>query len=94
MKAEGRLVLLSASVAGVELLIHDAMKQVEEELERDRRLSEHRKSTEDFSVSQTRFPATCERHTARLAAATLGPDHVCSSGADRGLNSLPRPLPL
>lgn len=49
VKAEGRLALLSASVAGVELLIHDAMNQAEEELERERHLSEHRKSTEDFS---------------------------------------------
>lgn len=72
VKAEGRLVLLSASVAGVELLIHDAMKQVEEELERETPLSEHRKSTEDFSVTQRRFSATCERHTACLAAAALG----------------------
>lgn len=54
VKAEGRLALLSANVAGAELLIQHAMSQAEEELERERRLSERRKSTEDFSVTQTR----------------------------------------
>lgn len=50
MKAEARLALLSDNVAGVELLLHNAMNQAEEELERERQLSEQRKSTEDFSV--------------------------------------------
>lgn len=50
VKAEARLALLSESVAGIELCLHNAMNQAEEELERERRLSEQRKSTEDFSV--------------------------------------------
>lgn len=50
VKAEARLALLSDSVTGVELWLHNAMNQAEEELERERHLSEQRKSTEDFSV--------------------------------------------
>ncbi|XP_069387188.1 F-BAR and double SH3 domains protein 1-like [Paralichthys olivaceus] len=52
VKAEARLALLSDSVAGIELWLHDAMTQAEEELERERRLSEQRKSTEDFSEDE------------------------------------------
>lgn len=83
VKAEGRLALLSANVAGVELLIHDAMNQAEEELERERHLSERRKSTEDFSVTKTWLELELPR------CSGLGPDDVCSSGGDRWLNSLP-----
>lgn len=75
VKAEGRLALLSASVAGVELLIHDAMNQAEEELERERHLSEHRKSTEDFSVTQTwscLAAAASVRTTSVLMVVTVG----------------------
>lgn len=50
-KAEARLTLLSNSVKGVELWLQNAMKQAEEELQRERHLSEQRKSTEEFSVS-------------------------------------------
>lgn len=50
MKAKARLALLSDSVTGIDLWLHTAMTQAEEELERERRLSEQRKSTEDFSV--------------------------------------------
>lgn len=50
VKAEARLALLAHSVTGIELWLHNAMNQAEEELERERRLSEQRKSTEDFSV--------------------------------------------
>lgn len=67
VKAEGRLALLSASVAEVEIFLHDAMKQAEEELERERPLSEHRKSTEDFSVTTTWLSAKCEQHTRGLS---------------------------
>lgn len=49
-KAEARLALLSSRVTGTELWLHEAMSQAEEELERDRRLSEQRRSTDDFSV--------------------------------------------
>lgn len=49
-KAEARLALLSESTPGTEQWLHAAMNQVEEELERERHLSEQRKSTEDFSV--------------------------------------------
>ncbi|XP_042275010.1 F-BAR and double SH3 domains protein 1-like isoform X1 [Thunnus maccoyii] len=52
VKAEARLTLLSESVAGIELWLHNAMNQAEEELERERRLSEQRKSTEDFSEEE------------------------------------------
>lgn len=72
VKAEGRLALLSANVAGAELLIQHAMSQAEEELERERQLSERRKSTQDFSVTQTRLKLERSR--------CLGPD----DGADRG----------
>ncbi|CAI5677327.1 unnamed protein product [Oreochromis niloticus] len=48
-KAEARLALLSESTPGTEQWLHAAMNQVEEELERERHLSEQRKSTEDFS---------------------------------------------
>ncbi|KAM6952067.1 F-BAR and double SH3 domains protein 1-like [Lycodopsis pacificus] len=49
VKAEARLALLSDSVTGIEMWLHNAMNQAEEELERERRLSEQRKSTEDVS---------------------------------------------
>ncbi|AWP12598.1 putative FCH and double SH3 domains protein 1-like [Scophthalmus maximus] len=49
VKAEARLALLSDSITGIELWLHNAMNQAEEELERERRLSEQRKSTEEFS---------------------------------------------
>lgn len=52
VKAEARLALLSESVSGTERWFHAAMKQAEEELERERRLSEQRRSTEDFTVSK------------------------------------------
>nr|XP_043897114.1 F-BAR and double SH3 domains protein 1-like isoform X2 [Solea senegalensis] len=52
MKADARLTLLSDKVSGIEEWRHDAMKQAEEELERERRLSEQRKSTEDFSEDE------------------------------------------
>ncbi|KAM3842561.1 F-BAR and double SH3 domains protein 1-like [Diretmus argenteus] len=49
VKAEARLALLSENVLGIERWLCSAMNQAEEELERERRLSEQRKSTEDFS---------------------------------------------
>ncbi|XP_026212804.1 F-BAR and double SH3 domains protein 1-like isoform X2 [Anabas testudineus] len=52
VKAEARLALLSDAVTGVDLWLHTAMTQAEEELERERRLSEQRKSTEDFSEEE------------------------------------------
>ncbi|XP_034739151.1 F-BAR and double SH3 domains protein 1-like isoform X2 [Etheostoma cragini] len=52
VKAEARLALLSESVTGIELWLHNAMDQAEEELERERRLSEQRKSTEDYSEDE------------------------------------------
>ncbi|XP_034400251.1 F-BAR and double SH3 domains protein 1-like [Cyclopterus lumpus] len=52
VKAEARLALLSKSVTGIELWLHNAMNQAEEELERERHLSEQRKSTEDFSEDE------------------------------------------
>lgn len=52
VKAEARLALLSESVGGTERWFHDAMMQAEEELERERRLSEQRRSTDDFPVSK------------------------------------------
>ncbi|XP_030000552.1 F-BAR and double SH3 domains protein 1-like isoform X2 [Sphaeramia orbicularis] len=52
VKAEARLALLSESVTGIELWLDSAMNQAEEELERERRLSEQRKSTEDFSEDE------------------------------------------
>ncbi|XP_044060907.1 F-BAR and double SH3 domains protein 1-like isoform X2 [Siniperca chuatsi] len=52
VKAEARLALLSDSVTGIELVLHNAMNQAEEELERERCLSEQRKSTEDFSEDE------------------------------------------
>ncbi|XP_013770374.1 F-BAR and double SH3 domains protein 1-like isoform X1 [Pundamilia nyererei] len=51
-KAEARLALLSESTPGTEQWLHAAMNQVEEELERERHLSEQRKSTEDFSEDE------------------------------------------
>nr|XP_046262085.1 F-BAR and double SH3 domains protein 1-like isoform X3 [Scatophagus argus] len=52
LKAEARLALLSQSVKGADLWLHSAMNQAEEELERERHLSEQRKSTEDFSEDE------------------------------------------
>ncbi|XP_078810530.1 F-BAR and double SH3 domains protein 1 isoform X2 [Oryzias latipes] len=52
VKAEARLALLSESVSGTERWFHAAMKQAEEELERERRLSEQRRSTEDFTEEE------------------------------------------
>ncbi|XP_040904642.1 F-BAR and double SH3 domains protein 1-like isoform X2 [Toxotes jaculatrix] len=52
VKAEARLALLSGAAAETELWLHNAMNQAEEELERERRLSEQRKSTEDFSEDE------------------------------------------
>lgn len=52
VKAEARLALLSDSVTGTEEWLGNAMAQADEELERERRLSEQRKSTEDFSVGK------------------------------------------
>ncbi|XP_018519974.1 F-BAR and double SH3 domains protein 2 isoform X2 [Lates calcarifer] len=52
VKAEARLALLSHTVTGTELWLHNAMNQAEEELESERRLSEQRKSTEDFSEDE------------------------------------------
>ncbi|XP_030595989.1 F-BAR and double SH3 domains protein 1-like [Archocentrus centrarchus] len=51
-KAEARLALLSESTPGAEQWLHNTMNQVEEELERERHLSEQRKSTEDFSEDE------------------------------------------
>ncbi|XP_056144312.1 F-BAR and double SH3 domains protein 1-like [Lampris incognitus] len=51
-KAEARLALLSESGIVIKQWLHAAMSQVEEELERERRLSEQRKSTEDFSEEE------------------------------------------
>ncbi|XP_075942930.1 F-BAR and double SH3 domains protein 1-like [Anarhichas minor] len=56
VKAEARLALLSDSGTGIEMWLHNAMNQAEEELERERRLSEQRKSTED--VSEDEFELT------------------------------------
>ncbi|XP_028271200.1 F-BAR and double SH3 domains protein 1-like isoform X2 [Parambassis ranga] len=52
VKAEARLSLLSVGVTGIDRWLHGAMNQAEEELERERRLSEQRKSTEDFSEDE------------------------------------------
>ncbi|CAJ1057970.1 F-BAR and double SH3 domains protein 1-like [Xyrichtys novacula] len=52
VKAEARLALLSEGVTGIELWLRDAMNQAEVELERERHLSEQRKSTEDFSEDE------------------------------------------
>ncbi|KAM4622129.1 F-BAR and double SH3 domains protein 1-like [Polymixia lowei] len=52
VKAEARLALLSECGVGIQQLLHAAMSQAEEELERERRLSEQRKSTEDFSEDE------------------------------------------
>ncbi|MED6277451.1 hypothetical protein CHARACLAT_013663, partial [Characodon lateralis] len=52
VKAEARLALLSHSVTGIEQWLHHAMNQAEEELERERRLSEQRRSTEEFSEDE------------------------------------------
>ncbi|KAF3837741.1 hypothetical protein F7725_009509 [Dissostichus mawsoni] len=52
LKAEARLALLSDCITGIEQWLHNAMTQAEEELERERRLSEQRKSTEDFSEDE------------------------------------------
>ncbi|XP_078145445.1 F-BAR and double SH3 domains protein 1-like [Centroberyx gerrardi] len=52
VKAEARLALLSECAVGIERWLHTAMNQAEEELERERRLSEQRKSTEDFSEDE------------------------------------------
>ncbi|XP_034545179.1 F-BAR and double SH3 domains protein 1-like [Notolabrus celidotus] len=52
VKAEARLALLSENITGIKLWLRDAMNQAEEELERERRLSEQRKSTEDFSEDE------------------------------------------
>ncbi|XP_071313196.1 F-BAR and double SH3 domains protein 1-like [Trachinotus anak] len=52
VKAEARLALLSHTVSGTELWLHDAMRQAEEELDLERRLSEQRGSTEDFSEDE------------------------------------------
>lgn len=54
-KAEARLTLLSNSVKGVELWLQNAMNQAEEELQRERHLSEQRKSTEEFSVHYSTY---------------------------------------
>ncbi|MEQ2253123.1 hypothetical protein ILYODFUR_028955 [Ilyodon furcidens] len=56
VKAEARLALLSHSVTGIEEWLHHAMNQAEEELERERRLSEQRRSTEEFSVRTHTLP--------------------------------------
>ncbi|XP_015251863.1 PREDICTED: F-BAR and double SH3 domains protein 1-like, partial [Cyprinodon variegatus] len=52
VKAEARLTLLAHSVAGIEQWLHNAMHQAEEELETERRLSEQRRSTEEFSEDE------------------------------------------
>ncbi|XP_041845286.1 F-BAR and double SH3 domains protein 1-like [Melanotaenia boesemani] len=52
VKAEARLALLSESISGPERWFEIAMRQAEEELERERHLSEQRKSTEDFSEDE------------------------------------------
>lgn len=52
VKAEARLAVLSHSITGVEQWLHNAMKQAEEELEIERRLSEQRRSTEEFSEDE------------------------------------------
>ncbi|KAM9741549.1 F-BAR and double SH3 domains protein 1-like isoform 2-T2 [Menidia menidia] len=52
VKADARLAVLSDSVPGTEQWLHQAMKQAEEELERERHLSQQRKSTEDFSEDE------------------------------------------
>ncbi|XP_029958982.1 F-BAR and double SH3 domains protein 1-like [Salarias fasciatus] len=52
VKAEARLAVLSLSVPGIQRWLQDAMQQAEEELERERRLSEQRRSTEDFSEDE------------------------------------------
>ncbi|XP_041654038.1 F-BAR and double SH3 domains protein 1-like isoform X2 [Cheilinus undulatus] len=52
VKAEARLALLSESITGIETWLCNAMNQAEVELERERRLSEQRKSTEDFSEDE------------------------------------------
>uniref|UniRef100_A0A8C6WUC2 SH3 domain-containing protein n=1 Tax=Neogobius melanostomus TaxID=47308 RepID=A0A8C6WUC2_9GOBI len=56
VKAEARLQLLSQSVAGTEAHVGKALHQAQEEVERDRRLSEHRRSIqqdqeEEFELS-------------------------------------------
>ncbi|XP_024918968.1 F-BAR and double SH3 domains protein 1 isoform X2 [Cynoglossus semilaevis] len=52
IKAEARLALLANSVPGIEQWRSKAMNQAAEELERQRRLSERRRSTEDFSEEE------------------------------------------
>ncbi|XP_012733948.2 F-BAR and double SH3 domains protein 1 isoform X1 [Fundulus heteroclitus] len=52
VKAEARLALLAHSVTGTEQWLRSAMNQAEEELERERRLSEQRRSTEEFSEDE------------------------------------------
>ncbi|KAK2849563.1 hypothetical protein Q5P01_009397 [Channa striata] len=52
VKAEARLALLSRSVTGIDLWLHDALTHAEEEVEKERRLSEQRRSTEDFSEDE------------------------------------------
>ncbi|XP_074530667.1 F-BAR and double SH3 domains protein 1-like [Halichoeres trimaculatus] len=52
VKAEARIALLSGSVTDINLWLSQAMQQAEEELERERRLSEQRRSTEDFSEDE------------------------------------------
>uniref|UniRef100_A0A3B5BI02 FCH and double SH3 domains protein 1-like n=1 Tax=Stegastes partitus TaxID=144197 RepID=A0A3B5BI02_9TELE len=52
VKAEARLALLSESVAGTQRWLQEAMNRAEQDLETERRLSEQRKSTEDFSEDE------------------------------------------
>uniref|UniRef100_A0A3Q1HR39 FCH and double SH3 domains 1 n=1 Tax=Acanthochromis polyacanthus TaxID=80966 RepID=A0A3Q1HR39_9TELE len=52
VKAEARLALLSQSIAGTERWLQEAMNRAEQDLETERRLSEQRKSTEDFSEDE------------------------------------------
>ncbi|XP_054872842.1 F-BAR and double SH3 domains protein 1 isoform X2 [Amphiprion ocellaris] len=52
VKAEARLALLAQSIAGTERWLQEAMDRAEQDLETERRLSEQRKSTEDFSEDE------------------------------------------
>ncbi|XP_047440294.1 F-BAR and double SH3 domains protein 1-like [Mugil cephalus] len=52
VKEEARFSLLSESIPGTEQWLHKAMDQAEKELERERHLSEQKKSTEDFSEDE------------------------------------------
>ncbi|XP_013882196.1 F-BAR and double SH3 domains protein 1 [Austrofundulus limnaeus] len=77
VKAEARLALLSQSVSGSQQWLHNAMQQVEGELDREEGLSQQRMSTEDFSEEEFELTHLDEDVNKDIFADSVSASGVC-----------------